>query len=154
MCAIRSKESKVLLAAKCTTDNDVHLTQAFCAGAASGTVSQHDPDWFRLSCQNLTKAYPKGLQFVVVMPAFQTLRQQTFDRIVKAKLAESTADGIVISTIWSSKVIQRCCPSRFLHERSTVVTCVGSLPSCTTAYSLWCVVFIHYIATNLSRVQS
>ena len=83
--------------------SDVRLTYDSLAGAAS--YSQDDPDWFRLSCQKLTEMFPKGLHFVVVMPAFQTLRQQTFDRIVKAKLAESTDDGVVIPTIWSSKVI-------------------------------------------------
>ena len=69
---------------------------------------QGGPEWFEQSCRKLAETYPLGLQFVVVMPAFQTLRQQTFDRIVKAKLANATDRGIVIPTIWSSKVRYAC----------------------------------------------
>lgn len=72
-----------------------------CSGVAS--QFQDQPDCFRLSCQKLSERFSDGLQFVVIMPAFQTLRQQTLDRIVKAKLADAT-DGVVIPTIWSSKV--------------------------------------------------
>lgn len=61
-------------------------------------------DWFEPSCKKLAQRFSDGLQFVVVMPAFQTLRQQTFDRIVKAKLADAADTGIVIPTIWASKV--------------------------------------------------
>jgi len=65
---------------------------------------QGQPDWFKLSCQKLAQTYSKGLQFIIVMPAFQTLRQQTLNRIVKAKLADATDTGVVIPTIWPSKV--------------------------------------------------
>lgn len=72
----------------------------------SGMVrhSQGAADWFEQSCKALAERFSDGLQFVVVMPAFQTLRQQTFDRIVKAKLASAADTGIVIPTIWASKV--------------------------------------------------
>ena len=66
--------------------------------------SQGGANWFEQSCKKLAEKFSDGLQFVVIMPAFQTLRQQTFDRIVKAKLASAADSGIVIPTIWSSKV--------------------------------------------------
>ncbi len=65
---------------------------------------QGQPDWFKLSCQKLAQTYNKGLQFIVVMPAFQTLQQQTLNRIVKAKLADATDKGVVIPSLWASKV--------------------------------------------------
>ena len=69
------------------------------AGVIDGFVGKRN--WFELSCKELAKTFSDGVKFVVVMPAVQTLRQQTFDRIVKAKLADI---GVVIPTIWSSKV--------------------------------------------------
>ena len=73
---------------------------------AAGLASQYlDQDnWFELGCKALAEEFTDGMQFIVVTPAFQTLRQQTFDRIVKAKLAEASADNIVIPAIWASKV--------------------------------------------------
>lgn len=66
--------------------------------------AQEKTGWFKQGCQNLAERFSDGLQFVVVMPSFQTLRQQTFDRIVKAHLANATDSGIVIPTIWASRV--------------------------------------------------
>ena len=73
------------------------------------------------------------------MPAFQTLRQQTFDRIVKAKLADADDNGIVIPTIWSSKVrgtraalnILPDCPCALLvHFFTWQVACPAKCPAC------------------------
>lgn len=80
------------------------MTQHFAVLVGMTEPSQNGADWFEQSCKKLAQRFPDGMQFVVVMPAFQTLRQQTFDRIVKAKLANATDSGIVIPTIWSAKV--------------------------------------------------
>lgn len=82
------------------------MTQHLCVPTGMTEHSQTG-EWFEQSCKKLAQRFPEGMQFVVVMPAFQTLRQQTFDRIVKAKLANATDTGIVIPTIWSAKVSLR-----------------------------------------------
>ena len=69
--------------------------------------SQNRAECFEQSCKKPAQRFSEGMQFIVVMPAFQTLRQQTFDRIVKAKLANATDSGIVIPTIWSAEVSLR-----------------------------------------------
>ena len=85
-----------------------HVTKAMQCFLLAGMVDQKDNDWFALACMKLANTFPDGLHFVVVMPAFQTLRQQTVDRIVKAKLANATDRGIVIPSIWASKVSCDC----------------------------------------------
>ena len=84
------------------------------AGTGFARQYQDKSTWFELGCKDLARRFDKGMQFIVVTPAFQTLRQQTFDRIVKAKLAEACDSHVVIPTIWASKV---CCSS--MQHRSS-----------------------------------
>lgn len=43
------------------------------------------------------------MAFIVVAPTFQTLRQQTLERIVKAGLANGTSEDVVNPYSWASK---------------------------------------------------
>lgn len=81
------------------------IVHILCLSGVAGQF-QGRPDRFKLSCQKLSETFSDGLHFVVIMPAFQTLRQQTLDRTVKANFAEVTDAEVVIPTIWSSKAMQ------------------------------------------------
>lgn len=74
---------------------------AFCSGCAD--QFEGDPAWVKKSIAELQKRFCQGLAFFVVAPTFQTLRQQTLERIVKAGLAEGSSEDVVNPYSWASK---------------------------------------------------
>ncbi|DBA71017.1 TPA: hypothetical protein ACH3X2_011447 [Trebouxia sp. C0005] len=64
---------------------------------------QDDPAWVKKSIAELQKRFCQGMAFIVVAPTFQTLRQQTLERIVKAGLANGTSEDVVNPYSWASK---------------------------------------------------
>ncbi|DBB00174.1 TPA: hypothetical protein ACH3X1_014010 [Trebouxia sp. C0004] len=53
-----------------------------------------DPAWVKKSIAELQKRFCQGMAFTVVAPTFQTLRQQTLERIVRAGLAEGSSEDV------------------------------------------------------------
>lgn len=62
-----------------------------------------DPGWVKKSIAELQKRFKQGMEFIVVAPVFQTLRQQTLERIVKAGLAQGDSNDVVNPYNWASK---------------------------------------------------
>ena len=74
-------------------------------------VGQPNPDdteekWFKTSLKALRVKFSKELVFVILTPSFKTLRQQTFDRLLKAGLADAGKEHLVVPCIWAGKVRQ------------------------------------------------
>ena len=71
-------------------------------------ASQYDSSWVKKSIGELQKQFLQGVEFIVITPAFQTLRQQTLQRIVDAGLADGHSENVVNPYIWASKVTWNC----------------------------------------------
>jgi len=83
-----------------------------------------DPAWVKKSIAELQKRFWQGMEFFVVAPTFQTLRQQTLERIVKAGLAQGDSEDVVNPYSWASKA------SCFLQSAVLCEICILYLIMC------------------------
>ena len=83
-------------------------TSAHCSKCHVGQPNPNDTEekWFQTSLKALREKFPKELIFVILTPSFKTLRQQTFDRLLKAGLANAGREHLVVPCIWAGKVRQ------------------------------------------------
>ena len=101
-----SDESRYLT--QCSTSTTLACCKVFphiCTLQHAEPPSSADTEkWFQRSLDALKQKFPKELEFVVLTPSFKTLRQQTFDRLLKAGLASADNTDLVVPCIWARKV--------------------------------------------------
>lgn len=92
-----------------------------------------DPGWVKKSIAELQTRFKQGMEFIVVAPVFQTLRQQILERIVKAGLAQGDSNDVVNPYSWASKA-------------SLFVQCLGSRNSANSEHCLVGVMHAQYFS--------
>lgn len=86
--------------------HSVCCISAHCSKFHAGQPNPEDTEekWFQRSLDALKEMFPEELVFVILTPSFKTLRQQTFDRLLKAGLAGAGNGDLVVPCIWAGKV--------------------------------------------------